>query len=123
MIRAAQMLVAMRATSVGFQLDDHSLTSMPDFASYFGYVFHVGTAAFGPWIEYKDYVNIEKNNKQSVTEWLMISSRLVSCHLMSSPSLVAHQVVFPRRRLCSCVVGFPVRLGLLGAVVDTGGDQ
>jgi len=68
MIRAAQMLVAMRAISIGFQLDEKSLTNLPHPLPYFGYLYHVGTAAFGPWIPFKDYLNID-NNTHSVLVW------------------------------------------------------
>lgn len=66
MIRASQMLVAMRAISVGFQLDDKTLDALPDPLAYFGYLYHVGTVAFGPWIPFKDYLN-SQNNKQWVS--------------------------------------------------------
>ena len=56
MIRAVQMLVAMRAISVGFQLDDTSLPSLPQPLPYFGYLYHVGTVSFGPWVSFKDYI-------------------------------------------------------------------
>jgi O-palmitoleoyl transferase len=62
-IRAAQMLIAMRAISLGFQLDDKSISSLPEPLAYFGYLFHVGTVAFGPWVPYKDYANMENNRK------------------------------------------------------------
>ena len=39
------MLIAMRAISLGFQLDDKSISSLPDPLAYFGYLFHVGTVA------------------------------------------------------------------------------
>ena len=71
MIRAAQMLVAMRAISIGFQLDDKSLTNLPHPLPYFGYLYYVGTAAFGPWIPFKDYLNVE-NNKHSVIQFKKI---------------------------------------------------
>ncbi|XP_046438427.1 protein-serine O-palmitoleoyltransferase porcupine-like [Daphnia pulex] len=63
MIRAAQMLVAMRAISIGFQLDEKILASLPKPLPYFGYLFNVGTVSFGPWIPFKDYMNIEANNR------------------------------------------------------------
>ena len=73
MIRAAQMLVAMRAISIGFQLDGNVLQSLPEPLPYFGYLFYVGTISFGPWIPFKDYINIGASN-QSVKVISIIST-------------------------------------------------
>lgn len=86
MIRAAQMLVAMRAISIGFQLDEKSLTNLPHPLPYFGYLYHVGTAAFGPWIPFKDYLNID-NNTHSVTKIQKIKKKKIeSLMLILIPS-------------------------------------
>lgn len=63
MIRAVQMLVSMRAISIGFQLDDKTLSNLPQPLPYFGYIYNVGTVSFGPWISFKDYLNIPLNKR------------------------------------------------------------
>ena len=51
----AQMILAMKVISLGFDLDSGAIRDMPSFFEYIGYVFHVGTLIFGPWISYHDY--------------------------------------------------------------------
>ena len=72
MIRAAQMLVAMRAVSIGFQLDGGVLPNLPEPLPYFGYLFFVGTILFGPWMPFNDYIYIGKS-KQSVLNNVIFS--------------------------------------------------
>ncbi|CAG0881195.1 unnamed protein product [Darwinula stevensoni] len=55
MIRGAQMLLLMKVISVGFDLDSGKISSFLNPLEFMGYIFHVGSAIFGPWISYEDY--------------------------------------------------------------------
>ncbi|KAF4532626.1 hypothetical protein B566_EDAN011539 [Ephemera danica] len=48
-IRGAQMLLAMKAISVGFDIEIGTLKCLPTLPEFAGYVFSVGTCVFGPW--------------------------------------------------------------------------
>ncbi|RVE71171.1 hypothetical protein OJAV_G00072120 [Oryzias javanicus] len=54
-IRGSQMVVAMKAISLAFDLDRGAVCSLPSPAQFLGYVLFVGTAVFGPWISFSTY--------------------------------------------------------------------
>ena len=49
------MVLAMKLISLAFDLDSGAVRDLPSFWDYVGYLFHVGTVIFGPWISYHDY--------------------------------------------------------------------
>lgn len=51
----SQMVVAMKAISLAFDLDRGTLGTIPSLAEFLGYVFFVGTVIFGPWISFSSY--------------------------------------------------------------------
>nr|XP_054750960.1 protein-serine O-palmitoleoyltransferase porcupine-like [Lytechinus pictus] len=55
-VRGAQMILLMKVISVGFDLDQGILSSLPDIFEYFGYTFCVGTCIFGPWVSFSNYM-------------------------------------------------------------------
>uniref|UniRef100_A0AAX7TT53 Porcupine O-acyltransferase like n=1 Tax=Astatotilapia calliptera TaxID=8154 RepID=A0AAX7TT53_ASTCA len=62
-IRGSQMVVAMKAISVAFDLDRGALSSLPSPTEFLGYIFFVGTAVFGPWISFSSYKNVIEGTK------------------------------------------------------------
>lgn len=54
----AQMILMMKVISVGFDLDQGTLFSLPDPLEYFGYTFCVGTSIFGPWVSFTSYMTM-----------------------------------------------------------------
>ncbi|XP_029975287.1 protein-serine O-palmitoleoyltransferase porcupine-like isoform X2 [Salarias fasciatus] len=54
-IRGSQMVLAMKALSLAFDLDRGAVSSLPSAAQVLGYLLFVGTAVFGPWISFSAY--------------------------------------------------------------------
>ncbi|KAI0209981.1 Protein-serine O-palmitoleoyltransferase porcupine [Lamellibrachia satsuma] len=55
-IRGSQMVLAMKVISLAFDLQGGALQDLPSIWEYCGYVFHVGSVIFGPWIGFQDYI-------------------------------------------------------------------
>ncbi|XP_070695428.1 protein-serine O-palmitoleoyltransferase porcupine-like [Pempheris klunzingeri] len=72
-IRGSQMVVAMKAISLAFDLDRGAVGSLPSLAQFLGYVLFVGTVVFGPWISFSCYKNAVEGQKLSWS-WLQSSS-------------------------------------------------
>lgn len=53
----AQMILAMKLISLAFDLDSSAVRDTPSLCHYGGYLFHVGSVLFGPWISYHDYLS------------------------------------------------------------------
>lgn len=51
----SQMVVAMKAISLAFDLDRGVVTSVPSPIEFMGYIYFVGTVIFGPWISFNSY--------------------------------------------------------------------
>ncbi|XP_057711666.1 protein-serine O-palmitoleoyltransferase porcupine-like [Corythoichthys intestinalis] len=54
-IRGSQMVVAMKAISLAFDLDRGVVSTLPTPIEFLGYVLFVGNVVFGPWISYATY--------------------------------------------------------------------
>ncbi|KAM8753965.1 protein-serine O-palmitoleoyltransferase porcupine-like isoform 2-T4 [Acanthopagrus schlegelii] len=72
-IRGSQMVVAMKAISLAFDLDRGTVGTLPSPAEFLGYVLFVGTVVFGPWISFTSYNNTVEGRKLSWS-WLRSSS-------------------------------------------------
>jgi len=51
------MILAMKLISLAFDLDSSAVRVVPGIWQYLGYLFHVGSVLFGPWISYHDYIS------------------------------------------------------------------
>lgn len=51
----SQMVVAMKAISLAFDLDRGVVSSFPTMLDFLGYICFVGTVIFGPWISFSSY--------------------------------------------------------------------
>nr|XP_046253288.1 protein-serine O-palmitoleoyltransferase porcupine-like isoform X2 [Scatophagus argus] len=74
-IRGSQMVVAMKAISLAFDLDRGAVSSFPSLAEFLGYVLFVGTIIFGPWISFSSYKDTVEGRKLS---WLWLQSSSIS---------------------------------------------
>lgn len=72
-IRGSQMVVAMKAISLAFDLDKGTVGILPSPAEFLGYVLFVGTVIFGPWISFSSYKSAVEGRKLS-WGWLQNSS-------------------------------------------------
>ncbi|XP_072770940.1 protein-serine O-palmitoleoyltransferase porcupine-like isoform X1 [Nerophis lumbriciformis] len=54
-IRGSQMVVAMKAISLAFDLDGGTVAALPPPTEFLGYVLFVGNVVFGPWISFSSY--------------------------------------------------------------------
>ncbi|XP_074538536.1 protein-serine O-palmitoleoyltransferase porcupine-like [Halichoeres trimaculatus] len=72
-IRGSQMVVAMKAISLAFDLDRGSVSSLPSPAEFLGYVLYVGSVVFGPWISFSTYKNAAAGRNLSFS-WLQSCS-------------------------------------------------
>lgn len=50
------MIVAMKAVSLGFDLDRGEVGAVPSPVEFMGYLYFVGTIVFGPWIPFHNYL-------------------------------------------------------------------
>uniref|UniRef100_A0A3P9KUK9 Porcupine O-acyltransferase n=1 Tax=Oryzias latipes TaxID=8090 RepID=A0A3P9KUK9_ORYLA len=69
-MRGSQMVVAMKAISLAFDLDRGVVTSVPSPLEFMGYIYFVGTVIFGPWISFSSYKEALEGRKLSF-QWLL----------------------------------------------------
>ena len=50
------MIVAMKIISVGFDVDQGTLSEVPDVLEFTGYCVFTGNVIFGPWISFSSYL-------------------------------------------------------------------
>ncbi|MGH0169490.1 UNVERIFIED_CONTAM: hypothetical protein FKN15_057057 [Acipenser sinensis] len=72
-MRGSQMVVAMKAISLAFDLDRGTVASIPSPLEFMGYVYFVGTVIFGPWISYTSYVQAIESRTMMVVAMKAIS--------------------------------------------------
>ncbi len=59
----SQMVVAMKAISLAFDLDRGAVSSFPSPLEFMGYLCFVGTVIFGPWISFVHYTDAINGRK------------------------------------------------------------
>lgn len=62
----SQMVVAMKAISLAFDLDRGTVSSFPTMPDFLGYICFVGTVIFGPWISYGSYRDAVDGHKMVI---------------------------------------------------------
>ncbi|XP_029993720.1 protein-serine O-palmitoleoyltransferase porcupine [Sphaeramia orbicularis] len=72
-MRGSQMVVAMKAISLAFDLDRGVVSSVPSPMEFMGYIYFVGTIIFGPWISFNSYKEALEGRKLSLS-WLFKAS-------------------------------------------------
>lgn len=88
-VSGSQMVVAMKAISLAFDLDRGAVGRLPSPAEYLGYVLFVGTVVFGPWISFSTYSNAVEGTK-------LVSSSCFQLHWGCSCSRIVNVVVMRR---------------------------
>lgn len=66
----SQMVVAMKAISLAFDLDRGAVSSFPSPLEFMGYLFFAGTVIFGPWISFTRYTDAINGRKMVNTIYL-----------------------------------------------------
>ncbi|XP_029291507.1 protein-serine O-palmitoleoyltransferase porcupine isoform X3 [Cottoperca gobio] len=69
-MRGSQMVVAMKAVSLAFDLDRGVVASVPSPIEFMGYIYFVGTVIFGPWISFNSYKDALEGRQLSLS-WLV----------------------------------------------------
>ncbi|XP_077425534.1 protein-serine O-palmitoleoyltransferase porcupine-like isoform X2 [Vanacampus margaritifer] len=69
-MRGSQMVVAMKAISLAFDLDRGVVSAVPSPVEFMGYIYYVGTVIFGPWISFSSYKEALEGRKMSLS-WLL----------------------------------------------------
>lgn len=94
-MRGAQMIVAMKAISLGFDLDQGSVTSMPSPVEFMGYIYFVGTVIFGPWISFSSYRQSLDCRPMTYTWFHKVMSSLVKSLVCLVVSTCVAPYLFP----------------------------
>nr|XP_028567858.1 protein-serine O-palmitoleoyltransferase porcupine isoform X3 [Podarcis muralis] len=68
-MRGAQMIVAMKAVSLGFDLDRGEVPAIPSPVEFMGYIYFIGTVIFGPWFRFRTYQQAVESRRMSFS-WL-----------------------------------------------------
>ncbi|XP_016798571.1 protein-serine O-palmitoleoyltransferase porcupine isoform X1 [Pan troglodytes] len=80
-MRGAQMIVAMKAVSLGFDLDRGEVGTVPSPVEFMGYLYFVGTIVFGPWISFHSYLQAVQGRPLSC-RWLQKVARSLALALL-----------------------------------------
>ncbi|KAF4072252.1 hypothetical protein AMELA_G00260930 [Ameiurus melas] len=68
-MRGSQMVVAMKAISLAFDLDRGVVSSFPTMLEFLGYICFVGTVIFGPWISFSSYRDAVDGRKMNAVSF------------------------------------------------------
>ncbi|XP_022439226.1 core-binding factor subunit beta isoform X1 [Delphinapterus leucas] len=94
-MRGAQMIVAMKAVSLGFDLDRGEVGVVPSPVEFMGYLYFVGTIVFGPWISFHSYLQAVQGLPLS-RQWLQkVAQSLVLALLCLVLSTCVGPYLFP----------------------------
>ncbi|XP_032330455.1 protein-serine O-palmitoleoyltransferase porcupine isoform X2 [Camelus ferus] len=80
-MRGAQMIVAMKAVSLSFDLDRGEVGAVPSPVEFMGYLYFVGTIVFGPWIPFHSYLQAVQGRPLS-RRWLQKVARSLALALL-----------------------------------------
>ncbi|KAK2841151.1 hypothetical protein Q7C36_012730 [Tachysurus vachellii] len=90
-MRGSQIVVAMKAISLAFDLDKGTVENVPSPMEFMGYIYFVGTVIFGPWISFSSYREAVEGKELSVS-WLV---KVISSWIKSQLCLVISNCVAP----------------------------
>uniref|UniRef100_A0A3Q4GQ66 Porcupine O-acyltransferase n=1 Tax=Neolamprologus brichardi TaxID=32507 RepID=A0A3Q4GQ66_NEOBR len=94
-MRGSQMVVAMKAISLAFDLDRGVVTSVPSPIEFMGYIYFVGTVIFGPWISFNSYKEALEGRKLSLSWLLKVSVSWVKSQVCLVISNCVAPYLFP----------------------------
>ncbi|KAJ8301964.1 hypothetical protein KUTeg_020951 [Tegillarca granosa] len=64
----SQIILSMKVIGLAFDISNNT-EELPSVFEYLGYVYCVGTVIFGPWISYRDYLVVFKQEKSKFSLW------------------------------------------------------
>lgn len=94
-LRGSQMVVAMKAISLAFDLDRGVVPTLPSLGEFMGYVLFVGTIIFGPWISYSSYKEAIESRKLSWSWFQKFSLSWLKCQVCLVVSNCIAPYLFP----------------------------
>uniref|UniRef100_UPI00398F8B12 protein-serine O-palmitoleoyltransferase porcupine-like isoform X2 n=1 Tax=Pristiophorus japonicus TaxID=55135 RepID=UPI00398F8B12 len=94
-MRGAQMIVAMKAISLGFDLDQGSVGAMPSPIAFMGYIYFVGTVIFGPWVSFSGYLQAVESKKMDFGWFMKVSLSMVKSLICLVISTCVAPYLFP----------------------------
>ncbi|XP_072537945.1 porcupine O-acyltransferase like [Salminus brasiliensis] len=94
-MRGSQMVVAMKAISLAFDLDRGTVSSFPTMLEFLGYICFAGTVIFGPWISFSSYIDALDGRKMSVAWFGKIAISFVRSQVCLVISTCIAPYLFP----------------------------
>ena len=74
------MILAMKAISVGFDIDSKQVIRPPSVSGFLGYVFHPGSIIFGPWVSYSEYADFRLYKQKKFVSTSQSNTFILRCH-------------------------------------------
>ncbi|XP_033825122.1 protein-serine O-palmitoleoyltransferase porcupine-like isoform X2 [Periophthalmus magnuspinnatus] len=94
-MRGSQMVVAMKAISLAFDLDRGVVSSVPSPVEFMGYIYFVGTIVFGPWISFNSYKETLEGRRLSLSWFFKVSCSWVKSQICLCVSNCVAPYLFP----------------------------
>ncbi|XP_076859760.1 porcupine O-acyltransferase like [Brachyhypopomus gauderio] len=94
-MRGSQMVVAMKAISLAFDLDRGVVSSFPTMPEFLGYICFVGTVIFGPWISFSSYRDAIDGRKMNAAWFRKMALSFVKSQLCLVISTCIAPYLFP----------------------------
>ncbi|XP_061702414.1 protein-serine O-palmitoleoyltransferase porcupine-like isoform X3 [Syngnathoides biaculeatus] len=94
-MRGSQMVVAMKAISLAFDLDRGVVTGVPSPVEFMGYIYSAGTVIFGPWISFSSYKDALEGRKMSLSWFFKVSLSWVKSQICLVLSNCVAPYLFP----------------------------
>ncbi|XP_048872969.1 protein-serine O-palmitoleoyltransferase porcupine-like isoform X1 [Brienomyrus brachyistius] len=94
-MRGSQMVVAMKAISLAFDLDRGVVPTVPSPIEFMGYIYFVGTVIFGPWISFNSYKEAIGSRKLSWAWLLKVCLSWIKCQVCLIISNCVAPYLFP----------------------------
>ncbi|KAJ8259413.1 hypothetical protein GJAV_G00168990 [Gymnothorax javanicus] len=94
-MRGSQMVVAMKAISLAFDLDRGLVPAVPSPVEFMGYIYFVGTVIFGPWISFTSYREAIESRELSFSWLVKVSLSWVKCQVSPADLKLRRSHLFP----------------------------
>ncbi|XP_062854474.1 protein-serine O-palmitoleoyltransferase porcupine [Trichomycterus rosablanca] len=94
-MRGSQIVVAMKAISLAFDLDKGIVEHVPSPVEFMGYIYFVGTVIFGPWISFNSYRAAVEGQQFSVSWLVKVVCSWIKCQLCLLVSNCVSPYLFP----------------------------
>ncbi|KAK1801206.1 hypothetical protein P4O66_022904, partial [Electrophorus voltai] len=94
-MRGSQMVVAMKAISLAFDLDKGIVENVPSPIEFMGYIYFVGTVIFGPWISFNSYRDTVEGQKLNSSWFVKVTCSWIKSQLCLLLSNCVAPYLFP----------------------------